>query len=113
MEVLSQLANEDRWQEFVTIDLGHWAERDLRKLSEEAGVKPEYDRLYPGTSAFTHVNWAAVRNSCFHLCRNPVHRLHRRVRPDTDILGDLVADADRYGDRTGPHLDRLNARITA
>src|SRR5260370_25932813 len=30
IEILSQLANEDRWLEFVPIDLGHWAARDLR-----------------------------------------------------------------------------------
>lgn len=105
MEVLRELANEDRWQEFLTIDLGHWAERDLRKVSEEVGSKGEYDRLYPWTSAFTHSNWAAVRNSCFDLCVNPVHRLHRRVRSGTAVLGDVVEDACELVDKTLAILD--------
>jgi hypothetical protein len=99
VEVLEQLANEDRWQELVTIDLGHWANKDLRKMSEAAHVKPEYDALYPWTSAFTHGNWAAVRNSCFDLCVNPLHRLHRRVRPDSATLEDVIRDACEIVDR--------------
>jgi hypothetical protein len=105
LEVLRQLANEDRWLEFVSIDLGHWAARDLRKLSEDSGVKPDYDRLYPWTSAFTHGDWAAVRNSCFDLCINPAHRLHRRLRSDTAELGDVVVDACELVDRI---LDTVN-----
>src|SRR5207248_3837174 len=58
VDVLNQLANEDRWLEFVPVDLGHWAAKDLRKLSEDTGLKSEYDQLYPWTSAFTHGNWA-------------------------------------------------------
>jgi len=116
MEVLGQLANEDMWQEFVSIDLGDWAASDLRKRSEEADVKAEYDRLYPWTSAFVHSNWAAVRNSCFDLCVNPVHRLHRRLRPDTAALGDVVEDACELVDKTLVIVDSLfpgfNARVT-
>lgn len=92
-EVLEQLANEDAWQEFVTIELGHWASKDLRKMSETAGVKLDYDAIYPWTSAFTHGNWAAVRNTCFDLCLNPLHRLHRILRSDTAALGDVIPDA--------------------
>ena len=33
-DLLSQITNEDFWEEFVSIDLGHWAGADLRKLSE-------------------------------------------------------------------------------
>jgi hypothetical protein len=106
-EILRQLANEDRWLEFVSIDLGHWAATDLRKLSEDAGVKPDYDRLYPWTSAFTHGNWAAVRNSCFDLCINPLHRLHRRLRSDTANLGDVVADACELVDKILDTIDSL------
>jgi hypothetical protein len=111
--VLSQLANEDRWLEFVPIDLGHWAARDLRRLSEEAGVKPDYDRLYSWTSAFTHGNWAAVRNSCFDLCANPLHRLHRRLRSDTADLGDIVADACDLVDKILAVVDSLYPGFTS
>jgi len=106
------LANEDRWLEFVSIDLGHWAATDLRKLSEDSGVKPDYDRLYPWTSAFTHGNWAAVRNSCFDLCINPLHRLHRRLRSDTADLGDVVADACELVDKILDTVDSLYPGFT-
>lgn len=112
-KILSQLANEDRWQEFVSINVGHWAERDLRKLSKKAGVKLDYDRFYPWTSAFTHGNWAAVRNSSFDLCINPVHRLHRILRPDTAILGDVVEDACELVDKTLAIIDGVYPRFTA
>ena len=39
LEELEELANEDRWKEFVDIDLGNWAKLDLRRMSDEAGVK--------------------------------------------------------------------------
>jgi len=107
LEILRQLANEDKWLEFVSIDLGHWAATDLRKLSEDCGVKADYDRLYPWTSAFTHGSWAAVRNSCFDLCINPLHRLHRRVRSDTTELGDVVPDACELVDKILDIVDDL------
>jgi Family of unknown function (DUF5677) len=111
-EILQQLANEDRWLEFVSIDLGHWAATDLRKLSEDSGVKPDYDRLYPWTSAFTHGNWAAVRNSCFDLCINPLHRLHRRLRSNTADLGDVVPEACELVDKILDTVDSLYPGFT-
>jgi uncharacterized protein with PIN domain len=51
-EVLNRIANEDFWEEFVPIDLGHWAGLDLRKLSEKVGLKDIYDRYYGWTSSF-------------------------------------------------------------
>ena len=107
LDVLRQLANEDKWLEFVSIDLGHWAATDLRKLSEECGLKADYDRLYPWTSAFTHGSWVALRTSCFDLCINPVHRLHRRVRSDPAELGDVVPDACELVDKILGIVDDL------
>ncbi|HEV2221724.1 MAG TPA: DUF5677 domain-containing protein [Candidatus Acidoferrales bacterium] len=112
-EILRHLANEDRWLEFVPIDLGHWGATDLRKLSEESGVKPDYDRLYPWTSAFTHGNWAAVRNTCFDLCVNPLHRLHRRLRADTADLGDVIPDACELVDKILDAVDGLYPGFTS
>jgi hypothetical protein len=77
IDELEQLANEDRWQEFVEIDLGSWAKKDLRRMSEEAGVKDVYDRFYSWPSGYVHGHWMAVRDSVFDLCVNPLHRYHR------------------------------------
>ena len=65
LATLEQLANEDMWQEFQTIDLGHWANTNLRKMSEEAGVKDDYDRFYDWASTFAHGHWSAIHDAVF------------------------------------------------
>jgi hypothetical protein len=77
LDELENLANEDVWQEFQEVDLGHWAKADLRKMSEEAGMKPIYDKYYGWPSSYVHSQWVAVRDTTFDLCLNPLHRLHR------------------------------------
>jgi hypothetical protein len=77
LDVLEQLISEDFWHEHLEINLGHWAGRDLRKLSEEAGMKDIYDKYYSTTSPFVHGTWSAVRMVAFETCFNPLHRLHR------------------------------------
>ena len=57
------IANEDVWQEFLNIDVGHWANSNLRKLATECGAKDIYDRYYDWSSGFMHGNWAAVRDT--------------------------------------------------
>ena len=73
---LKAITNEDQWEEFANIDLGHWDNSDLRKMSDEAGCKEIYDAYYDWTSSFTHGNWGAIRESNFAMCANPLHRLH-------------------------------------
>ena len=74
------IANEDVWQEFLDIDVGHWASSNLRKLAAECGAKETYDRYYDWSSGFIHCNWAAVRDTNFVTCHNALHRLHRIPR---------------------------------
>jgi hypothetical protein len=93
LEALKELANEDLWQEYLDIDLGHWANKDLRRLSEEVGVKPVYDKYYGWPSSFVHAQWGAVRSTVFATCLNPLHRLHRVPRPPRDDFEDLSWDA--------------------
>ncbi|WNK19594.1 DUF5677 domain-containing protein [Halomonas piscis] len=78
--VLHSIANEDFWQEFLDIDVGHWAKSNLRKLSQECGAKELYDKYYDWSSSFIHGNWAAIRDTNFVTCHNPLHRLHRIPR---------------------------------
>lgn len=92
-DLLEQLASEDRGPEFLSINLGHWASADLRRLSDSAGVKEVYDRIYPWTSAFVHGNWASVRASAMAVCGNPLHRLHAVVQPAGAALDDVLEDA--------------------
>ena len=77
LDDLQRYANEDMWQEFTTISLKSWAERNVRKMAEEAGVKDTYDRYYDWSSGYVHGHWGAVRDSVFTVCLNPLHRYHR------------------------------------
>lgn len=81
LETLERLANEDYFQEYVEIDLGHWCGKDLRKLAEESGTKEDYDRYYGWASGFVHGQWGAMRDSNFTHCLNPLHRFHRVPLP--------------------------------
>ena len=99
VQTLKELANEDRWQELLDIDLSHWDQTDLRKMSEEAGVKDVYDQFYDWTSAFAHGNWSAIRDAVFDTCGNPLHRYHRIPRESIRTLPDVVPDACQLVDK--------------
>src|SRR5882724_69729 len=98
IERLRALANEDVWQEFLQIDLGHWANSNLRVMSGEAGVKDEYDQIYPWASAYSHGHWGAIRESEFDICGNALHRLHRLPRSELRPPPDVIPDAIRLVD---------------
>jgi len=104
---LEALANEDRWQELVPINLGHWADLNARKMAEEANCKDLYDQYYDWTSGYVHGHWAAVRDSVFEICGNPLHRLHRIPRSAPRALGDVVGDACRVVDHILTTLSQL------
>jgi len=93
VEELKRLANEDVWEEYLPIELGHWLNLDTRKMSELAGVKDDYDRYFGWTSTFAHAHWGAVRDSVFDTCGNPLHRLHRIPRSSSRGLLDVVPDS--------------------
>jgi uncharacterized protein DUF5677 len=105
-DLLRQITNEDFWEEFVSIDLGHWAGADLRKLSENVDLKNIYDRYYGWTSSFSHAHWGSIRESVFSICLNPLHRGHRypqvgnpaplpSVQDDIrDLLNAILSDLD-------------------
>lgn len=77
---LEMLANEDAWMEMLDIKIGSWASKNLREMSEEAGVKGIYDSYYDWPSGFVHGHWGSVRDAVFTTCMNPLHRLHRVPR---------------------------------
>ena len=74
---LTLIANDDLFEEFVAVDIGSWAGSDLRKMSEISGTKAEYDNFYGWSSSFSHGSWSAVRDACFEICLNPLHRNHK------------------------------------
>lgn len=92
---IREIANEDAWTEFVSVNLGHWENRDLRKISEDIGMKDIYNKYYIWPSGYMHGNWAAIRESVFQTCFNPLHRLHciprvRREGHQLDATNDFL-----------------------
>jgi hypothetical protein len=115
MDTLQSLANEDIWQEFLPIDVGHWTKSNLRELSVEAEVKEDYDRFYSWTSMYSHGHWGAVRASVFDTCGNPLHRLHRvprsTARSQADVLPDAVAIVDKLLNLVNGAYPQLSGRL--
>jgi hypothetical protein len=106
-DTLRQIANEDFWEEMVPVDVGHWATADLRKLSEEVGLKSDYDRYYAWTSAFVHGQWGPIRESVFHTCLNPLHRGHRcPYENDPEELPTVTTDIQHLLNKIFSDVDR-------
>ena len=102
-ERIESIASEDLWEELLTINIGHWANGDLRKISQEIELKNQYDQYYPWTSAYTHGMWGAIRETSFETCGNPLHRLHRY--PERQPLEDCLYDAVILVDGILEHVD--------
>lgn len=93
VDELEALANEDRWEEFVEIDLGSWAKLSLRQMSIEIDAKETYDKYYPWPSGYVHGHWTSVRDTVFDLCVNPLHRYHRIPSPPRINMPSVAVDA--------------------
>ena len=103
IETIESIASEDISEELLNIDIGNWANRDLRKLSDGAHLKDTYDQYYPWTSAYSHGAWGAIRESSFQMCGNPLHRMHRY--PERQPLKDCLYDAATLVDEILKHID--------
>lgn len=90
---LNYLVNEDKWVEFVPINLGHWDSANLRKMSKEIGLKDVYDKFYNYTSGYIHATWGAIRESVYQRCVNPLHRFHKVPIYDLPLMLSVTADA--------------------
>jgi hypothetical protein len=104
VESVEQIAGEDMWEEYLTINLASWSGLDLRRLSEQSGLKDTYDKHYSWTSGYTHGMWGAIRESCYQTCGNPLHRLHRY--PERRMLLDTVDDAAQIVDQILCDIDK-------
>ena len=100
---LEHIASEDLWEELLTIDVGNWANGDLRKISQQANMKDTYDQHYPWTSTYAHGMWGAIRESSYHTCGNPLHRLHRYL--EKQPLKDCLYNATSLVDEIIEHID--------
>ena len=93
LDEMENIANEDKWVEFVPINLGHWDSVSLRKMAEDVKLTKLYDKFYNYTSGFMHGNWGAVRESIYQKCINPLHRYHRVPIFDLPLMPSVTKDA--------------------
>lgn len=116
-ERIGAIANEDKWTEFVTINLGHWDSSDLRKMSEYVGEKQLYDKYYAYTSGFIHANWAAIRESIYQRCFNPLHRLHQITSFElpmmTTVTDDMIEMVNKILDLVSSCYPEFDPRISS
>lgn len=92
MEKLEFIANEDKWEEFLAVNVGHWENTDLRSMAMAIGEKLIYDTYYEWASTYSHAHWGAIREHCFNICFNPLHRGHRVPSFPPNILPDATPD---------------------
>lgn len=93
LEEVNRICNEDMLEEFLDIDLGHWANLNLRQMSIKSETKDTYDKYYDWTSGYAHGNWGAVRNSVYATDFNPLHRLMRIPIPTrnyNNVIPDMI-----------------------
>lgn len=107
LEQLEEFANEDRWMELEDIELGHWANLNLRKMSEEAGLKDLYDKFYDWSSGYVHGQWASARSTVFINCLNPLHRFHRIPGPFGQQFPSILVDVSKLLNRMLDDINRL------
>lgn len=105
LEDLEMHSNADMWMEYQDINVGAWANKNLRTMATEARAKEIYDKYYDWPSGFVHANWSAVRDTTFEQCLNPLHRFHRVASFPRIDMNDVLIDA---GKLVNLLLDELN-----
>lgn len=103
LNAMKAVAFEDKGPEFMSISLAQWSGLDLRKISEQTGLKELYDQHFPANSGFVHGTWGGVREAIFQTCANPLHRLHRI--PQSSVFKDTVESAAALIDDILQHVD--------
>jgi len=110
LDELEEFANEDRWMELADIELGNWANLNLRKMAEVAGLKDLYDKYYDWASGYVHAQWASARSTVFINCFNPLHRFHRIPGVLAPAMPSTLVDVAKVLNRM---LDDLNTLYPA
>lgn len=111
-DLIDAIANEDRWSEFVPINLGQWNSSDLRKLSISLGVKSLYDKYYPYTSSFIHGSWGAIRETSMQTCINPLHRYHRIPTYSLPMMTSVTNDSRLMLNKIFSLVDQLYPKFS-
>jgi hypothetical protein len=77
-EYLSEVINEETWEEFISVDLGgNFAGKNAYQMAKEVGLKDMYDLVYSPGSSQLHGEWTYLKTLHLVRCVNPLHRFHR------------------------------------
>jgi hypothetical protein len=63
--------------DFIPVNVGNAWKKDLRKISEEAGVKALHSLIFGPTSSVVHGMYDSIDRYYLRQCFNPFHCLHR------------------------------------
>ena len=91
LQELEDEVNVDLGEEFQSIQLGHFAGTDLRKMAIDANLKDDYDLVFAPASAETHGEWATLDRYHLSRCGNPLHLFHRLPNVEASQLLSLGA----------------------
>lgn len=81
LDRLEAVVNEDIMEEFQPIFLtANFADRPIRKMAEDVGLKELYDLTYSPLSGESHGDWGSLITHDLRRCANPLHRYHRVAR---------------------------------
>ena len=90
---------------FTTVNVGHWAEKDLRHMADEVGERSLYHLSYVPFSASVHSQWYHVARFNLTVCKNPLHGFHRVPgTAERPLLTNLYTSA-KYLSRTVALID--------
>jgi Family of unknown function (DUF5677) len=93
--------NSQRREFFVEVNLGHWAQLDYRKMSQESGCEDLYKFAYKPFSHAAHNMWPHVSVYNCRYCENSLHKHH--LIPD---LTNFPCDLD-YLYRSCKYVDKV------
>lgn len=109
--ILDCIVNEEKWEEFIDIDLKYFDNASIREKSIKVGEKELYDLYYDYNTNFAHGLWGAIRESSMLPCNTPSHRFHSV--PDIgcnqelhEISFDLVLIMDKLQNLVSEQFER-------
>lgn len=78
LQRLEAAVNEDVMEEFQPIFVtANFADRPIRKMAQDVGLKELYDLSYSPLSGESHGDWGSLISHDLRRCANPLHRYHR------------------------------------
>jgi hypothetical protein len=126
LDYLDHRVNLERDEWFQPVNLGSFADVDVRKMAIEADLKREYDLTYAPLSSENHGEWPVVRDDDTLLCEEPLHSNHRvgAFRPPERITSSAPVFAaldltragvcqvfNRYGKDVRPSFDAVQKAL--